>query len=79
MNKLDQTVFGILAPDIRDAFHLSNQGFLTLVALTQLGGLLLAVPLAYYSDRLPRIAIAVVGAAVWARLRVRHRALRSRC
>ena len=45
----------MLGPDIRDAFHLSNQGFLTLVALTQLGGLLLAVPLAYYSDRLPRV------------------------
>ncbi|MDQ1479984.1 MAG: branched-chain amino acid transport system ATP-binding protein livF, partial [Actinomycetota bacterium] len=41
------------------------QGFLTLVALTQLGGLLLAVPLAYYSDRLQRVVIAVVGAAVW--------------
>jgi ABC-type branched-subunit amino acid transport system ATPase component/predicted MFS family arabinose efflux permease len=65
-NQLDQTAFGILGPDIRDAFHLSNQGFLTLVALTQLGGLLAAVPLAYYSDRLPRVAIAVIGAGIWA-------------
>ena len=53
MNQLDQTAFGVLGPDIRDSFDLSNQGYLTLVALTQLGGLLLAVPLAYYSDRLP--------------------------
>jgi ABC-type branched-subunit amino acid transport system ATPase component/predicted MFS family arabinose efflux permease len=66
VNQLDQTAFGILGPDIRDAFHLSNQGFLSLVALTQVGGLLLAVPLAYSSDRLPRVAIALVGAAVWA-------------
>ncbi|HUK62345.1 MAG TPA: MFS transporter, partial [Dongiaceae bacterium] len=64
-NNLDQTVFGVLAPDIKNAFDLSNQGYLTLVALTQLGGLLLAIPLAYYSDRLPRIAIALVGAALW--------------
>src|SRR5690242_8642110 len=62
---LDQTAFGILAPDIKNAFNLSNQGYLTLVALTQLGGLLLAIPLAYYSDRLPRIAIALVGAVLW--------------
>jgi ABC-type branched-subunit amino acid transport system ATPase component/predicted MFS family arabinose efflux permease len=65
VNQLDQTAFAVLGPDIQKSFHLSNQGFLTLVALTQLGGLLLAVPLAYYSDRLQRVAIAVVGAAVW--------------
>ena len=62
---LDQTVFGILASDIKNAFDLSNQGYLTLVALTQLGGLLLAIPLAYYSDRLPRVAIALIGAVMW--------------
>ena len=65
VNQLDQTAFAVLGPDIRKSFNLSNQGYLTLVALTQLGGLLLAVPLAYYSDRLQRVAIAVVGAAVW--------------
>src|SRR5436190_12433486 len=65
VNQLDQTAFAVLGPDIRRSFDLSNQGFLTLVALTQLGGLLLAVPLAYFSDRLQRVAIAVVGAAVW--------------
>ena len=73
VNNLDQTAFGILGPDIRDAFHLSNQGFLTLVALTQLGGLLLAVPLAYYSDRLPRVAIAVVGRRDVGGVRPAHR------
>ena len=66
VNQLDQTAFAVLGPDIERSFHLSNQGYLTLVALTQLGGLLLAVPLAYYSDRLPRVAIAIVGAAIWA-------------
>ncbi len=65
-NQLDQTAFGILAPDIRDAFHLSNGGFLALVALTTLGALLLPVPLAYYSDRLPRVALALIGAVIWA-------------
>jgi len=66
LDEADRDMFGVLAPDIRDHFHLSNQGFLTIVALTLLGGLLLEVPLAYYADRLPRMRIAVIGAAVWA-------------
>jgi branched-chain amino acid transport system ATP-binding protein len=66
VDELDRTAFGVLGPDIRDHFGLTNQGFLTLVALTLLGGLLLEIPLAYYSDRLPRVRIAVLGAAAWA-------------
>ena len=66
LDEADRDMFGVLAPDIRDHFHLSNQGFLSIVALTLIGGLLLEVPLAYYADRLPRMRIAVIGAAVWA-------------
>jgi ABC-type branched-subunit amino acid transport system ATPase component/MFS family permease len=66
LDEADRDMFGVLAPDIRDHFHLSNQGFLSIVALTLIGGLLLEVPLAYYADRLPRMRIAVLGAAIWA-------------
>jgi ABC-type branched-subunit amino acid transport system ATPase component/predicted MFS family arabinose efflux permease len=66
VDELDRTAFGVLGPNIRDHFGLSNQQFLSLIALTLLGGLLLEVPLAYYSDRLPRARIAVAGALVWA-------------
>ena len=66
VDELDRTVFGVLGPEIRDAFGLTNQGYLSLIALTLIGGLLLEVPLAYYADRLPRARIAVAGAAVWA-------------
>ena len=66
VEQLDQRAFGVLAPDIRDAFHLSNGGLGALIALTALGGLLLEIPLAYYSDRLPRARLALIGAAVWA-------------
>ncbi len=65
VDELDRTVFGVLGPEIRDSFGLTNQGYLTLIALTLLGGLLLEVPLAYYADRLHRVRIAVLGAAVW--------------
>jgi branched-chain amino acid transport system ATP-binding protein len=66
VDELDRTAFGVLGPNIRDSFGLSNQQFLSLIALTLLGGLLLEVPLAYYADRLPRARIALAGAAVWA-------------
>ncbi|HEX4491589.1 MAG TPA: MFS transporter [Acidimicrobiia bacterium] len=64
--ELDRSALAVLVPDIRDAFHLSDQGVLTLIALTLLGGLLLEVPLAYFSDRLHRVSIAIAGAFVWA-------------
>ncbi|MCU1426850.1 MAG: ABC-type branched-chain amino acid transport system, ATPase component, partial [Actinomycetia bacterium] len=66
INWMDQSAFGILAPDIRDAFHMTDKGILTLISLTLLGGLLIQVPLAYYSDRLPRVRMAILGAIVWA-------------
>ena len=65
VDELDRSVFGVLGPEIRDSFGLSNQGYLSLVALTLIGGLLLELPLAYYADRLPRARLAVIGAAVW--------------
>jgi ABC-type branched-subunit amino acid transport system ATPase component/MFS family permease len=66
LDEADRGLFGVLAPNIRDHFGMSNQQFLSLVALTLLGGLLLEVPLAYYADRLPRMRIALLGAAIWA-------------
>jgi ABC-type branched-subunit amino acid transport system ATPase component/predicted MFS family arabinose efflux permease len=65
-SELDLTAFAVLGPDIRDSFNLSYGGFLAIIAITTAGGLLLTVPLAYYSDRLRRVAIAVAGAAIWA-------------
>jgi branched-chain amino acid transport system ATP-binding protein len=65
-SELDLTAFAVLAPDIQKSFHLSDGPFLALVAITAAGGLLLTVPLAYYSDRLLRVVIAVTGAAIWA-------------
>ncbi|MDZ7673476.1 MAG: MFS transporter [Acidimicrobiales bacterium] len=66
VDELDRTIFGVLGPEIRDAFGLSNQGFLSLIAVTLLASLLVEVPLAYWADRLPRARIAVLGAGVWA-------------
>ena len=66
VDELDRQVFGILGPDIRDHFDLSNSQFGLMVTLTLIGGLLIEIPLGYYADRLNRVRVAVIGAGVWA-------------
>lgn len=66
VDELDRTAFGILLPNIRDAFGMSNTGILTLVAATALGALVLQLPIAIAADKGNRIGIAVAGAAMWA-------------
>src|SRR5437868_5877261 len=49
--RLDMAAFGVLAPEIRSSFHLSNAAFIPLVTLTSVVPLLLAVPLGNWADR----------------------------
>jgi hypothetical protein len=46
VDELDRTGFGILLPNVRDAFGMSNTGILTLVGATALGALLMQMPIA---------------------------------
>jgi len=66
VDELDRTAFGVLTPDIADAFGLSLGQMGALVALTGIASLLVEVPLGYSSDRLPRARLAIAGAAIWA-------------
>jgi ABC-type branched-subunit amino acid transport system ATPase component/MFS family permease len=66
VDELDRTGFGILLPNVRDAFGMSNTGILTLVGATALGALLMQMPIAVAADRGNRIALALGGAALWA-------------
>ncbi|MFM7224631.1 MAG: MFS transporter, partial [Actinomycetota bacterium] len=61
VDELDRTVFGVLTPDIAEAFGLSLGQMGALVALTGIASLLVEVPLGYSSDRLPRARLAIVG------------------
>jgi len=65
VDELDRTAFGILLPNIRDAFNLNNTGALSLVALASIAALALQVPIAQYADRSKRVPLAVIGALVW--------------
>jgi branched-chain amino acid transport system ATP-binding protein len=65
-DELDRTGFGILLPNVRDAFGMSNTGILALVGVTALGALLLQLPIAAWADRGNRVRITLLGAAAWA-------------
>ncbi|MDP1793149.1 MAG: MFS transporter [Acidimicrobiales bacterium] len=65
VDELDRAAFGILLPDIRDHFGLTNSEALTLVSLTTIAVLLIEVPLSFYVDRRNRVRIATVGAGIW--------------
>jgi len=65
VDELDRAAFGVLTPNIRDHFDLDLAGILTVISLSYLAAFLLAVPIGFYADRLPRVPIMVVGATMW--------------
>src|SRR3954452_2668782 len=58
----DTAAFNVLAPNIQDAFHLTDRAFGLLVISNLSVVLLLAAPLGYFGDRLPRVWFVASGA-----------------
>src|SRR5439155_19028403 len=61
-DEFDTAAFNVLAPNIRDAFHLTTAAFGLIVVLNLTVVLLLAVPVGFYGDRLPRRKLVLAGA-----------------
>jgi ABC-type branched-subunit amino acid transport system ATPase component/MFS family permease len=66
VTQMNATSFGILLPNIRDAFHMSNAGILSVVAVAAVVGLGLQVPIAQAADRHNRVRLMLLGATVFA-------------
>ncbi len=66
VDELDRAAFGILLPEIRDDFGLSNQGILSIIGLVGIVALGGQVLIGYYADRMSRVKLAILGASVWA-------------
>ena len=66
VDEMDRDAFGLLIPNIRDAFHMTDAGILSLVAVASLLGLSLTVPIAYQADRGNRVRLMLIGATVFA-------------
>jgi branched-chain amino acid transport system ATP-binding protein len=65
VDELDRVAFGLLTPNIRDSFGLSLAGVTALVAIIAPMGILVGIPVAYYADRMKRVRLATIGAALW--------------
>ena len=65
VDELDRTAFGVLLPEIRDAFGLDLQGLLTLIAVVYIAAFALQVPIGSMADRHNRVRIAIAGAVTW--------------
>ena len=65
VDELDRYAFGVLLPEIRDDFGLSNRGILAVVALSFVGALLLALPIGFAADRTKRTHLVVLAGILW--------------
>ncbi len=65
VDELDRTAFGVLLPNIQDAFGLDLAGILTVVAIVSAVALVLQIPIAHMADRRNRVHLALLGAVVW--------------
>ncbi|MGH8972623.1 MAG: MFS transporter [Acidimicrobiia bacterium] len=65
VDELDRAALNVLTPEIRDHFGLSLSGVLALVALVEVGAIVLGLPLAFWADRRSRVRIATAGATLW--------------
>ena len=65
VDELDRTAFGVLTPEIQDHFDLDLGGVLTVISLSLVAALLLALPIGFYADRAKRVPVALTGAVCW--------------
>lgn len=70
VDEFDSRAFGTLAPEIRDAFGLSNAGFGVLVGFTAVLILLSGLPVGFLGDRLPRTRMVILAALIWSSMSI---------
>jgi branched-chain amino acid transport system ATP-binding protein len=62
---IDRSAAGLLTPDLRDAFGLTDTGITSILSVSLLAGLALTIPIALYADRYNRVRLMILGAAVF--------------
>jgi ABC-type branched-subunit amino acid transport system ATPase component/predicted MFS family arabinose efflux permease len=65
VERFDLVAFGVLGPEIRDAFHLTNAEFIPLATMTAILPLIFSVPLGRLADNRDRVAVSRWGGLVW--------------
>ena len=70
VDELDQVAFGVLAPEIRDTFGVSEATFTTIVALPSALLIMLIVPIGFLADRYRRVTMVTIAALAWGSMSV---------
>ena len=65
VDEFDQVAFGVLAPNIRDDFGLTDTQFVLIATLVAAFVILLIVPISYLADRFKRVRMAFIAAVLW--------------
>src|SRR5258708_35508433 len=65
VQNFDLVAFGVLAPDIRDTFHVSDGTITVIAAITGAVPIVFAVALGYLGDRRNRVTLSAITAVFW--------------
>ncbi len=65
VDEFDRVAFGVLTPEIRDTFGLSDSGIVAIASIAGVTALLAALPIGVLADRFRRVRMAGLGAGVW--------------
>ncbi|HVF75657.1 MAG TPA: MFS transporter [Acidimicrobiales bacterium] len=65
VDEFDRVAFGVLTPEIRDAFNLSDEGIVAVGSLAAVTALLAALPIGFTADRVKRVRLSAIAAFLW--------------
>lgn len=65
VDELDQVTFGVVAPEIRDTFDVSESTVVSVGALSAALVIMLVVPVGYHADRRNRVHMVSIAALAW--------------
>jgi ABC-type branched-subunit amino acid transport system ATPase component/predicted MFS family arabinose efflux permease len=66
----DRVAFGVLTPEIRNHFDLSDDGIVAIGSLAAVTALLAALPIGYVADRVRRVRFSALAALLWGSMTV---------
>ena len=65
VDEFDRVAFGVLSPEIRNEFGLSDGGIVGIGALAAVFALTMALPVGFWADRVNRVRLSAVAALLW--------------
>jgi ABC-type branched-subunit amino acid transport system ATPase component/MFS family permease len=70
VDELDQVTYGIVAPEIRDTFGVSESAIVAIGSVSAALVIMLVVPVGYLADRMNRVRMVAIAALLWGSMTV---------